>query len=560
MKKFTAVLLALMMILPGLLFSVNAATMPVSDKLFAYYSFNEAVDGMIVDGMGKNHGALMRGAVIGSDADRGSVLSLDGKTAYVHLADDLMKTLSGDVTITAWYKWTDPDWRNWSRVYDLGTNTQNYYMMTPQSGDGTIRFEAKVTDQNVIVNGGDAETGKWIHTALTVSGTDVKFYINGELMEEGTYDYKPSEMGSTIGNFIGKSQYADPYFEGFIDDMAIYSAALTVDQVKEVMNTKFETPDSAKSTVVAAAKNPVMNTKANAEGMYAHYTFNEITDGKAIDRINGNNAKIFNGATIANDPVRGNVLALDGVNQYVLLPDNSTKDVNAFTVSLWYKWTDPDDRHWSRVLDLGSDTDDYIFVCPRDGEGNLRLEIKSRAWGNVDRLDGPSAIADEWVHVAAVLANGNATFYVNGELVEEYGVDMKASDLGDSIQNFIGRSQFAADAYFMGYVDDLVLYNKGLSSAEVVKLMNTDFKNAQAEVQAPAEKAPEEKVTDATEAPAEAQTEAPAETPAEDNKPAQAPAEAPKTGDNTAILIIMLCAAVAIAGVVVVRVKKSRER
>lgn len=42
---------------------------------------------------------------------------------------------------------------------------------------------------------------------------------------------KPSSLGQTKNNYIGKSQYPDPYFNGLIDDFRIYSRALNATEV-----------------------------------------------------------------------------------------------------------------------------------------------------------------------------------------------------------------------------------------------------------------------------------------------------------------------------------------
>jgi hypothetical protein len=40
-------------------------------------------------------------------------------------------------------------------------------------------------------------------------------------------------------------------------------------------------------------------------------------------------------------------------------------------------------------------------------------------------------------------------------------------NLGNTTQNWIGRSQFTADAFFLGMVDDFRLYNRAVSASEV---------------------------------------------------------------------------------------------
>ena len=42
---------------------------------------------------------------------------------------------------------------------------------------------------------------------------------------------KPSNMGSTTQNWIGRSQFNDPYLNGRVDDFRIYNKALTASEI-----------------------------------------------------------------------------------------------------------------------------------------------------------------------------------------------------------------------------------------------------------------------------------------------------------------------------------------
>jgi hypothetical protein len=43
---------------------------------------------------------------------------------------------------------------------------------------------------------------------------------------------KPSDMGATTQNWIGRSQYSsDPYLNGYVDDFRIYTRALTASEI-----------------------------------------------------------------------------------------------------------------------------------------------------------------------------------------------------------------------------------------------------------------------------------------------------------------------------------------
>ena len=57
--------------------------------------------------------------------------------------------------------------------------------------------------------------------------------------------------------------------------------------------------------------------------------------------------------------------------------------------------------------------------------------------------------------------------YVDGTLASEAATATLPSDLGQTTQNWLGRSQYAADAYFTGWGADFSIYSRPLSTSEV---------------------------------------------------------------------------------------------
>ncbi|MCX7682053.1 MAG: LamG domain-containing protein, partial [Anaerolineae bacterium] len=47
---------------------------------------------------------------------------------------------------------------------------------------------------------------------------------------------------------------------------------------------------------------------------------------------------------------------------------------------------------------------------------------------------------------------------------------LSPSSLGNTTQNWLGRSQYAADAYLDGQLDDFRIYNRALNAAEISSL------------------------------------------------------------------------------------------
>jgi hypothetical protein len=70
----------------------------------------------------------------------------------------------------------------------------------------------------------------------------------------------------------------------------------------------------------------------------------------------------------------------------------------------------------------------------------------------------------------AVVIDGSAMtlrLYQDGELIASRPTTVLPKDLGVTNQNWLGRSQFTADAYFVGQLDEFRLYNRALSEGEL---------------------------------------------------------------------------------------------
>jgi len=57
--------------------------------------------------------------------------------------------------------------------------------------------------------------------------------------------------------------------------------------------------------------------------------------------------------------------------------------------------------------------------------------------------------------------------YQDGRLVAEGHTPALPSDVGVTDQNFLARSQFAADDFYFGSIDEFRIYDRTLSLAEV---------------------------------------------------------------------------------------------
>jgi hypothetical protein len=111
------------------------------------------------------------------------------------------------------------------------------------------------------------------------------------------------------------------------------------------------------------------------------------------------------------------------------------------------------------------------WVNGYSGNGNIRFAIKNNG-SSEQIIDGQSTLAtDGWHHVDVTLNGSTGTLYVDGVQVgSNTSMIIKPSNMGATTHNWIGRSQYSADPYLNGRVDDFRLYSRVLSAADIAAL------------------------------------------------------------------------------------------
>ncbi|UCD50419.1 MAG: LamG domain-containing protein, partial [Phycisphaerales bacterium] len=206
------------------------------------------------------------------------------------------------------------------------------------------------------------------------------------------------------------------------------------------------------------------------EGLVAQYAFE--------DNANDGTGNGYDG-TPMNDPFYedapgdlGRAMLFDGINDYVELPIGALiGSLTDMSVATWVNFSNTG-GNWQRIFDFGtSNTEGYMFLCPRTGgAGPLRFAITATGGGAAESfVDTSSTLPSGWHHVAAVIDSATMTMsiYVDGALAASGATATLPQDLGTPTQNWLGRSQYAADGYFTGSLADLSIYNRALSAGEV---------------------------------------------------------------------------------------------
>ncbi len=276
-----------------------AAILTAADAgLVNLYTFN---DGTADDSVGGAHGVLVNGGAF-TTAGLSGLLDLTYNTgqggqaggAYLDLPNGLITAAvnstagggaAGAFSFSIWF--TVEQNRNWAAAASFGTsnNGENntnggassspYIQLIPLAGAGGNPFRltthANGTNSELFVDTDTAPAGALLHVAgvYDQSGGQpgvFRLYVNGSLIGSNPVAAAGHSLNLTSftnnNNWLGRSQWNDPAFDGTYDELAIYNHALAQGEVTAIFQAgPVQLPDPG----------PVSPDPGNRTNHYASY-------------------------------------------------------------------------------------------------------------------------------------------------------------------------------------------------------------------------------------------------------------------------------------------------
>ena len=245
-----------------------------SDGLVAYYPFN----GNANDASGNDINGTVSGATLtaNKNGDVNSAYSFDGDEDIITIPNtDMINT--SQITVSAWIKPT----RYTALEQDQGDHQQVIVSNAPQDGWGS-GFEFKTfgeTDNNGnqylslgvsgTVNGNfyfqtdniGMSLNQWSHVAYTHDDTNIKFYLNGQLVL--TEDSPGTNLYNNNSISIGSRPSIRHVFSGGIDDVGIWNEVLTAEEIANLFS---DSADILLNGTVSAENNQIKNVADPTDG------------------------------------------------------------------------------------------------------------------------------------------------------------------------------------------------------------------------------------------------------------------------------------------------------
>jgi hypothetical protein len=450
-----------------------------------------------------NHGTV-NGATLTSDrnGNSGKAYSFDGVNDFIVIPNSNSLNFSVG-TISFWMKSNSISFMQPLKKGNFNNASVEQFAFGVFNGDNqfAVKQQSNCYPGNgwqLITNNDTLNNNQWNHIVGVINNNSFKFYINGILRGQNSLNQNGSDI--CIGELnIGRNWSSHPiYFNGLIDNISIHNRALTQAEITQLYTNCVATTSTTNLTIpstsipytwngltfnaagsqtkhltnaagcdsTATLNLTVINTALPsylpANGLVGWWPFN----GNANDESGNGNHGTVNGATLTTDRngVAGKAYSFDGVNDNINpLQNNLPFGTTARTISIWFQRIGTG----GNLFSYGSANTSNAYMIAIGA--NI---IANQGWTSPDFPVYPS-IDNSWHNVVCTFDGLNSTIYLDN------------SNLGSNpmtgLNTIAGSFYFGTRVlndmdFFNGKIDDIAIWNRALTQAEISALYQNTIK------------------------------------------------------------------------------------
>jgi fibronectin type 3 domain-containing protein len=210
-------------------------------------------------------------------------------------------------------------------------------------------------------------------------------------------------------------------------------------------------------------------------GLVAAYGFDEGSGSTTADQSGGGNNGALSNASWAATGRYGKAISFNGTNSMVTIPDSNALDLTTgMTIEGWVQPTVS--NSWETLI-VKERPGDLVYGLYSSTDAN-RPQSQVTIGGTARLLNGPAQIpGGSWTHVAATYDGTTQRLYVNGAQVSTLPIAGTIDTSASPVR--IGGNTIWAE-WFNGLIDEVRIYNRALSAAEIQTDMNKSISAADA--------------------------------------------------------------------------------
>ncbi len=226
--------LCIMVTIIAVFTSISYALIEPEDALILYMSFDTIEGDEAIDHSKYGNNGTIVGNPEHVEGQFGKALKLNGSSDWIEIPHHETLTVDEAVTVMAWInpeRISGPNNAQWQGILAKSNGPRSYSFYT-ETGKGCLHFS---------VNGGGSSCdgkvveNQWQHVAAQVSDGFHRYWIDGKNVGEYGGKANPPGAADTMNVFIGKTHEGAREFMGLIDEVRIWSRALTEDEISEQM-------------------------------------------------------------------------------------------------------------------------------------------------------------------------------------------------------------------------------------------------------------------------------------------------------------------------------------
>ena len=363
---------------------------------------------------------------------------------------------TGDFTIETW-------------MYTIGTfgGANSRIISTRNSGGGlagtwslkfsntSLHFAEVSTGEPGVNKTGLVLPNSWIHLAVTRESSNTRFFLNGNLVANGTQATNFSSTANPV--YIGQENGGtNSSINGHLSNLrvvkgqALYTANFTPSTVP--LTTTSQGANAANVSLLTFQGNRLVDNSPNSytitpTGNYSVSKFSPFSKLAEYDSTYYSGSYFF-----------------DGTGDYLTVPINSfLAPVNTYTIECWiFPTALPGSTNSAQLFQVSNTnaTNFGALLFELYGTGNIRFQVRPSTGGtNVLITSSSTVTTNTWSHVAVSVSSGSATVYING------------ASVGTGTVVVLNNTQtFSSIGYLTnGFTTNVVAYTGYITDLHVVK-------------------------------------------------------------------------------------------
>jgi hypothetical protein len=226
-----------------------------TNGLVAAYGFNDGSGTTVTDSSANGLTGTISNATWSTAGKYGNALVFNGTNSLVTVNDAPVLNLTNGMTIEAW-------------VYRMWSNANTWQTVIFKEQPEMESFALQGTDPNVysppsayintggldatVYGGGFMHMNQWEFLAATYDGSQLALYVNGKKVQTAPMTGNIAETNDPL--HIGGNALWGEFLKGMIDEVRIYSRALSQSEIVTDMNTPISSVPLPSSAAIAALR------------------------------------------------------------------------------------------------------------------------------------------------------------------------------------------------------------------------------------------------------------------------------------------------------------------